>query len=89
MIQCPTAQKERSKYIKEIVKRISIPQTKRKELIENWKFKPKLCPNCGQKKHESESCPNVAHCIVCDEDGHKSGKKRLECKKLITLAKAH
>ena len=88
VIQCPTAQKERSKYIKEIVKRINISQSKRKELIKNWKFKPKLCPNCGQKKHESESCPNIAHCIVCDEDGHKSGKKSLECKKLITLAKA-
>ena len=42
-IQCPIAQTERSKYIKEIVKRINISQNKRKELIRNWKFKPKLC----------------------------------------------
>ena len=88
VIQCPIAQKERAKYIKEIVKRINISQNKRKELIKNWKFKPKLCSNCGQKKHENETCPNVSHCIVCKEDGHKSGKKSLECKKLITLAKA-
>ena len=80
--------KGKIEIIKEIVKRINISHNKRKELIKNWKFKPKLCPNCGKKKHESESCPNTAHCIVCKEDGHKSGKKSLECKKLITLAKA-
>ena len=88
VIQCPTAQKERSKYIKEIVKRINISQQKRKELIKNWRFKPKLCSNCGHKKHDQENCPNKAYCIVCEEYGHKSGKKSLECKKLITLAKA-
>ena len=87
-MQCPITLKERSKYIKDLVKRNDVSKTKRRELISKWRYRSKLCINYGKNRHENDVCPNQTHCIVCNCNGHQSGKKSLDCKELIKLAKA-
>ena len=83
---CPIVGKERTKYNFKINKRTDLNNKQKRELISNWKYKPNKCTKCGQIGHTFNECKNDSYCVQCNEFGHNSGSKSIQCPKLIQFA---
>ena len=57
-------------------------------MIKNWRYKPNKCGNCGQTGHITMECQNDPYCVKCQQFGHKSGFRSLQCKHVMAMAVA-